>query len=270
MLYFLEHNKPGLPKKQIKRVQKIARLYEFTNNYLFYLHNNELKQIPYAKERAKICKDAHEMGHFQTESTLKRVQQTYFWPYMIKEVYKAVKSCKSCLKNHVQIPVHHPARALEIKGIFDRIGVDLTFGLTETKEGYCGLLVIVEYVTKFQWAIPIKSKCADEISDHLWQFFCQFGPAKEMLTDQGGEFNNMLVDNLCKRLKINHNTTCAYTPTTNGMVERFGFVFVEALRKTVDDDLENWPKYVPFVLLAFRTQYFSHSRTTENSTKLCT
>ena len=49
-----------------------------------------------------------------------------------------------------------------------------------------------------------------------------------------------------------HKTT--NQPRTNGLVERFNHVFVESLRKVVDEDVENWIEYLPFVLLAYRTK----------------
>jgi len=37
---------------------------------------------------------------------------------------------------------------------------------------------------------------------------------------------------------------------------------VESLRKVVDDDSENWVKYVPFVLMAFRSKVSSTTKFT--------
>jgi hypothetical protein len=134
------------------------------------------------------------------------------------------------------------------------LAIDLTLGLTETREGYHGLLTIVEYVSKFPWAFPIKTKTKEEISARLWDFFGQYGPVKEILTDNGGEFNNEMVEHLISKLNMAHKTTSPYQPRTNGLVERFNHVFVESLRKVVDEDVENWTEYLPFVLLAYRTK----------------
>jgi hypothetical protein len=57
-------------------------------------------------------------------------------------------------------------------------------------------MVITEYLTKYPYAIRIKSKTADEISSYLMQYISLFGPPHELLSDQGKEFVNNLVDKL--------------------------------------------------------------------------
>jgi hypothetical protein len=48
------------------------------------------------------------------------------------------------------VPIQdHPALAIEITGIMDKIGIYLVFGLPETERGYKGLFVITKYLTKY-------------------------------------------------------------------------------------------------------------------------
>jgi hypothetical protein len=46
--------------------------------------------------------------------------------------------------------------------------MDLLFGLPMTKDSFKGILVIAEYLSKFPYAVPIKSKEAIEIARHLF------------------------------------------------------------------------------------------------------
>jgi hypothetical protein len=55
-------------------------------------------------------------------------------------------------------------------------GMDLLFGLPPTAEGYTGIVVITEYVTKFPYAAPIKSKCSAGIAEKLFEYVSLFGP----------------------------------------------------------------------------------------------
>ena len=258
LMYYLKHGKHqgGIPKKQVKRVEKMAEQYSFRENKIIFRkdEDSEEKIVPKPEDRYDIAVRAHRMGHFQVDATLKRLQQDYYWKGMKAEVEKCISDCEQCKRNHKVAPMEHPAKAIQVKSLFDRVGIDLTFGLTETKEGFHGLLTIVEYVSKFSWAYPIKTKSAKEISEKLWEFFGQYGPVKEILTDCGTEFNNELVDQLVRKFSMVHKTTSPWSPRTNGLVERFNHVFVEALRKVVDDDIDNWPDYVPFVLMAFRSK----------------
>jgi hypothetical protein len=266
LMHYLKTGKHfgGIPKAQVKRIEKLAEQFSFRDNKIIYRksEDEEEKIVPKPEEREDIGKRAHQMGHFQVEATEQKVRLNYYWKKLRQDVEKIVANWEQCLRNHAVIPMEHPSKATEITGIFDRIGIDLTFGLTETKEGYHGLLTIVEYVSKFPWAYPIKTKSSEEVSQILWNFFGEYGPVKEILTDCGTEFKNELVEKLTNSFAIVHKTTSPWSPRTNGLVERFNFLFVESLRKVVDDDSENWVKYVPFVLMAFRSKVSSTTKFT--------
>ena len=55
-----------------------------------------------------------------------------------------------------------------------------------------------------------------------------FGPPKELLSDQGKEFLNQIVEAMLKLSRTEHFVTFAYSPNTNGLTERFNQTFVEA------------------------------------------
>ncbi|CAF0725122.1 unnamed protein product [Brachionus calyciflorus] len=176
---------------------------------------------------------------------------------MAEDVKKIVDTCKICKENQFKPAENHPAKFLKVSGIFDRIGIDLVLGLPETPEGYIGILVIVEYFTKYPYAVPIKSKTANEIAEQLWQYFCLFGPAKEILSDQGTEFVNEVVDSMINRIGSRHVVTSPYHPRTNGQCERFNKEIVSCLRKLVSDNPTDWTVWLNFALLAYRTRIHS-------------
>lgn len=142
--------------------------------------------------------------------------------------------------------MEHPAKALEVTGLFDRIGLDLTFGLPESPEGYIGLMVITEYLSKYPYAVPIKSKNSEEIARRLWDYICLFSPPKVILTDQGGEFNSRLMEHLCKTVGIDHKVTGPFCALNH--------ILIQSLRKFTENDNSNWPEWIPFVLMAFRNK----------------
>ena len=176
---------------------------------------------------------------------------------MFEQLKNVVAQCVVCQRNDKGPVESHPAKALAVNGIFDRIGIDLVFGLPETDDKFVGLLVITEYLSIFPFVRAIKSKTAAEIVDHLWDFICLFGPPKEILSDQGREFCNKLVEQLVNVIGAEHRITSAYHPRTNGQTERFNQTFVSALRKHAEDDQRDWPKWIPFVLYAYRSRVHS-------------
>jgi hypothetical protein len=79
------------------------------------------------------------MGHFQVDSTLNRIQEKYYWPKMRKDVVNIVTRCLPCKRHQKKPAQEHPAKALPVTGLMDRIGIDLIGGLPETPSGYVGI-----------------------------------------------------------------------------------------------------------------------------------
>jgi len=46
------------------------------------------------------------------------------------------------------------------------------------------------YLTKFVRVCILRSKEKEKVSGNLWKWISQYGPPKQVLSDQGGEFMN--------------------------------------------------------------------------------
>ena len=70
-------------------------------------------------------------------------------------------------------------------------------------------------------AVPIHEKTAECVTRVLVdQVFLVWGLPFEILSDQGPEFMNAVVQELMRLLGVKEIRTSAYTPTTNGIIER--------------------------------------------------
>ena len=257
---------PGSSGKQCRRIKKLAKFYVFNNDKLWFFPNIDDKQskllVPRKEDRADLIKEAHCLGHFALEKTYKDLKTKYYWKGMWVDCEFELKNCMTCLR-YQKTPIQdHPALALPISGLFDRLGMDLILGLPKTDEDFVGILVITEYLTKYPYAVPIKSKSATEIARHLFNYISLFGPPKEILSDQGKEFLNSVVDSMLKQSGVEHIVTAAYNPRTNGHTERFGETLIPALSKHAQENPLDWDKWLPFVLLAYRTRIHSTSKYT--------
>ena len=92
--------------------------------------------------------------------------------------------------------------------------------------GFAYILTIIDCFTKYAWAIPLKKATEDEVIEALKSIFAGEGviPAK-IQSDKGFEFgqgatNSKFVKFLHKN-NITHTTSAAYTPSSQGCVERF-------------------------------------------------
>lgn len=265
LMTYLKTNKHrnGISTKQVKRIEKLASQMKFENDSIWYKHGNgKTLEWPRIELRQLIVERAHLLGHFQVETTLKRLQDSYYWRKMIDDVRKVIERCDTCKRFEHSKVYDHPARALPITGLFDRVGIDLIFGLKETSHGYRGIMVITEYLSKYPVAMPIVSKTATEIASRLFEYISMFGPPKELLSDQGKEFLNSIVSHISLVCGVERKVTAAYHPRTNGLTERFNGTLVNSLIKHTENEPDSWPEWLPFILFAYRTRVHSTTQQT--------
>ena len=84
---------------------------------------------------------------------------------MIHQIELYIKKCIPCVRNKNFTPLEHPAKAIPVYAIFDRIGMDITGNFPPSKDGFIKLLVIKEYLTKLVRIYPLRTKTAEEIKE---------------------------------------------------------------------------------------------------------
>ncbi|CAF1144657.1 unnamed protein product [Brachionus calyciflorus] len=187
-----------------------------------------------------MIEKAHNFGHFGADSNLHIIKES--WPNMLALIKKVINQCATCQRNGIARMQFHPAQVTVVSKIFKRVSIDLVFGLNKNEGWFYRNSCIIEYLTKFCYAEPIRSKEASEIANILIKYISLFGPF-----DQGREFCNQILDKLKNNIGFRHITTSAYNPRTNGITESFNQTLIEALRKHAEANVENWPEYLPYV-----------------------
>ena len=261
LLYYIKHGKhiPGISNKSLRRVVHLSQFYRFNGTNVTFRKKEEDKPliVPQIEDRSKLIMESHLVGHFAAKSTYDRLAEKYYWKKMMDQIVTCIKNCETCARQKKEAELNHPAIALKVTGLFDRIGIDLVFGLPETQVGFIGIMVITESLSKYPWAKPIKSKSAVEIAEVLKEYICVFGAPKTIVSDRGTEFNNEVVDSMLKNIGIEHRVTSAYNPRANGLTERTNQTIINALRKHVETDHLSWHKWLDWVLFAYRTRVHS-------------
>ena len=263
LLHFLKYGRHlvGSSQKQKRRVEKLEKHYKLTaDNLLLFkkkLDSEEFVRYPQKEERLTLIIEAHNLGHFAKLSTLQRLKERYFWKGMEGDVEKAIARCVTCQRNDKAPALYHPAISMEVDHVFDSIVIDCSFGFPVTKEGYHGVLVIMERLTRFPFVYPLKSKEASEVAECLLDYICLAGPSRSLQSDCGAEFLNKIIDALLKSTGIDRKTSSAYNPRVQGICEKFNSTLAEALRKCGEQNKDNWHKFIPFVLLAYRSRIHS-------------
>ena len=258
LLHYLKYDKhnDGTSKNQVKRILKIKDKFRFKkdNETIEILKNDTWMTYPKKTERKQIILKAHLLGHFENMATIERIKHRYYWRNLYKEVEYYIQRCLTCQRNKGMTPIEHAAKATLIEHFFQRICMDIVSGLPEDKNGYCKILVIVEYMTKFVTIFPLKTKSAEEVADCLWKWISRYGPPSTILSDQGKEFVNKTLESLINKTGIERRVTSSYNPRTDGQCERMNQTVINIFKKHAEADPQRWVEWKEYVEYVYNTR----------------
>ena len=103
-----------------------------------------------------------------------------------------------------------------------------------TARGNRYVLVIVDCFTRWTEAFPLPDKTAHSVADAFFNnVVCRFGMPIVIHSDQGREFENKILHELCLIGGSHKTRTSPYHPESDGMVERFNRCWLWLLGKIV-------------------------------------
>ena len=127
---------------------------------------------------------------------------------------------------------------------------------TECKTSSLGnehILTIIDHLTGWPEAFPILDKSADTIlSAFINHYFPVYMCPGYILSDNGTEFKNQLMDQVLQQLSIDHIFSAPYHPQSNGKLVVFHKYLKPTLKKLYKMDPANWDKYLNQVLASYR------------------
>ena len=206
--------------------------------------------------RKIVLESAHDGylgGHLGIEKTTDKISKSYYWSTMLKDVMQYVQSCETCQRKKLvkeRRPMQDmptPSAPMEIVGI-DTCG---PFPVTETGNKY--VCTIVDHFSGWPEAYAIPDKSANTIAQLLLnEFIPRHGCPRLIISDQGTEYCNALLDTVSKELGISRIHTSSYHPQSNGKTERFHRCLNEMIQKQVDEDQTKWDEILQPCLGAYR------------------
>ena len=128
--------------------------------------------------------------------------------------------------------------------------VDLV-GPFPTDQGFSHILTAIDRTTQWPEAVPLRDSRADTVAKaFINTWIARFGVPEVVTSDRGAQFTSELWNKSLLRLGIMANTTTAYHPQSNGVVERFHRTSKNALRFMATGS--KWVNAQPWVLLGLR------------------
>ena len=163
---------------------------------------------------------------------------------MTASVYLQLRDCRECQSQGLGLAkVQDSIRQIPVVSkVWYTIGIDLITSLPVTARGNTCILTGIDYFSKFPVAVALPNKEAITVQRAFHdKFYCQYGPAYCVITDNGKEFRNkvtimsflmsssVLIQNnilqLAEALEsangVRHCFTRPRNPRCNGAVEKF-------------------------------------------------
>ncbi|CAI5473541.1 unnamed protein product [Closterium sp. Yama58-4] len=203
-----------------ERVRARGHHYRWYQQQLQIKTEDGWKPVPAPEERDAVIKEVHnKLGHFGHERTVQLLKTGWWWEGMRRQV-----------KEWVEGPRELPL----------------------SRSGNQYIVFMVEHVSKWLEVRAIPSKSARHIAAAFKaQVVCRFGACREVLTDQGtefqGEFKKLLAES-----GIAHRKTSRYHPQSDGLTERAVQTFKRGLRAYGEQRKRDWDEELDWIAAGYR------------------
>ncbi len=144
----------------------------------------------------------------------------YYWPTMRLDIEKHIAQCLSCAETKgttTTAPIlEYPLPA----GPFDVVGIDL-LQLPRSIQGFIYVLVCVDHFSRFKVLAHLPNKSATTVAHAIVSYLiCPYTTHRVLITDNGREFKNQVLREICTPFHIQQTFTSSHKPASNGLVER--------------------------------------------------
>lgn len=90
---------------------------------------------------------------------------------------------------------------------FDRVVLDIVGPLSKSKTEHQYILVLIDYVTQYTEAIPLREATDPQIAEKLLKWILLVGVPRKIINDQGTNFMLGVLKAICQVLGIKHLRT---------------------------------------------------------------
>ena len=227
-----------------------------------FIAERHLKITPKDKQRESLLRQYHAEAHFGAEDLYKSIWRAgFYWPGLRKQCRETIERCKPCLQYNIGREGFHPVKSLKADHIWDHVVVDTAGPFPVSEEGNAYIIIIVDVKSRFVVTKPVPNLQMTTMAKALYEVFALFGPPQIMQSDNGTEYINQLVTQLCKQAGVAHRSTAPWNPRANGLAEAFVKIIKGALKKALEGAFDKWDKALPGVTLAVNKHDANLSKT---------
>jgi predicted aspartyl protease len=195
------------------------------------------------------------MGHQGIQRTKERMKEKFSWYGMGNDIAGFVAGCATCNQNKKSTKTgKFPLTEYQAGAPMERVHIDFLGPLPRTPRGNEYVLMMVDQFTKWVECVPMPSQTAEATAKAAVDcFFSRFGMPFQIFSDQGRNFDSGLFTELCKVLHIHKARTTPYRPSSNGQVERYNSMLMDAVRCFIGKSQNQWDLHIQQIAAALRS-----------------
>ena len=206
------------------------------------------------RHRVAIIKRVHHgVGHSGSLQTLARVQESYVWPGMRKDLKATLSKCAVCRVNHDRrqhVPMGdmpQPVSPMQV------IGMDLIGPMALSEKGNKYAMTVIDHHSGWAEVYPLTDKTNLSVWDAVSnRFLPTHGVPEIIITDNGKEFIAHAWVQYFRSIGVDHRRTTAAHPQCNGKSEHFNRTLKTLLTKSVNNNAAAWEGHIADALSAYR------------------
>ena len=212
-----------------------------------------------AKEAKRMLVEVYE-GSFGTHANghamdRKILRASYYWLTMESDCCLHIRKCHKCqtLADNVNAPPL-PLNILAAPWPFSMWGIDVIGAIEpKTSNDHCYILVAIDYFTKWVEAASYASVTRSMVVRFIKRkIICGYELPRKIITDNGTNLNNKVMEGMCEDFKIQHHNSTPYRPKMNGAVEAANKNIKKIIQKMMVS-YKDWHEMLPFMLHGYRT-----------------
>ena len=204
--------------------------------------------VPACKHQAALDLCHRDVGHQGRDRTYSLLQERFWWPKMRTQMMMALQNCEKCKiyeKKDPKAPLCTIAATEPMDLVHvDLVGMEVTIE-TKKKPVVQKILVVTDHFSRFVQAYKVKDKRPITIAKCLYDnYFRHYGFPPRLLSNQGTEFCNAVLNEMCIYLNIKKLRTSPYHPQTNGTIERVHQTLERMIAKLDNRRRRKWPEHL--------------------------
>ena len=177
----------------------------------------------------------HDTGHQGQDRTYSLLREWFWWPKMRTQMMNNILNCNKCKVFERKDPKPPPCNIMASEPMdlmhIDLLGLETTMN-TKVHPNVAKILVITDHFSHHVQANKVEDKRAVTITKCLYDnYFRHYGFPRRLMSDQGKEFCNNILKEMCYYLNIKKIRTMPYHPQSNGSIERMHYTLCQMIGK---------------------------------------